>query len=118
MRARFAVNQVNAGFIHLHFGKMPAPDFRPVDAGTEAFRDIYWRVYVRYASGWVGGGGNKMSRAQSLATKEWAQAMIAHVWTPSEPLDRLFIEPASGIGFGGRLLDSRLQRFPELHLAR
>lgn len=55
-----------------------------------------------------------MSRAQSLASRDWAQAMIAHVWTPSEPLDRLFIEPASGVGPRGRLLTREYNDFPNL----
>ncbi len=114
MRARFRLDQVNAGYLHVHFGKVPSAGFRPVDGGTQIYRDIYWRVYVRYAPDWTGGGGNKMSRAQSLASREWAQAMIAHVWTPSEPLDRLFIEPASGIGPRGRLLTREYNDFPNL----
>jgi len=118
MRARFtAARQVDAGFLHLAFGKVPAPNFRTVDAGTEIYRDIYWRVLVRYAPGWVGGGGNKMSRAQSLATPEYAQAMIAHVWSGSSvenPVDRLAIVPASGIGFRGRLMTRSYNDFPRI----
>jgi hypothetical protein len=114
MQARFKTGQVNAGFLHVRFGKVPAPDFRPVDAGREIYRDIYWRVYVRYAPWWIGGAGNKMSRAQSLASNEWAQGMIAHVWTPNEPLDRLWIEPASGVGARGRLLAGHYNDFANL----
>jgi hypothetical protein len=118
MRARFtAARQVDAGFLHLAFGKVPAPNFRTVDAGTEIYRDIYWRVLVRYAPGWIGGGGNKMSRAQSLATPQYAQAMIAHVWSGSSvenPVDRLAIVPASGIGFRGRLMTRSYNDFPRM----
>ncbi|MGH7300290.1 MAG: Ig-like domain-containing protein [Candidatus Rokuibacteriota bacterium] len=114
MRAHFETGQVNAGFLHVRFGKVPAPDFRPVDAGREIYRDIYWRVYVRYAPWWIGGGGNKMSRAQSLASDDWAQAMIAHVWTPDEPIERLWIEPASAVGFRGRLLAEHYNDFKHL----
>lgn len=89
-------------FLHLAFGKVSAPKFRTVDAGTEIYRYVYWRVLVRYEAGWIGGGGNKLSRAQSLATPPYAQAIIAHVWSDSSvenPVDRLAIVPASGIGF-------------------
>lgn len=113
MRAVFVKDQVGAGVLHVHFGKVPSPDFRPVDAGTEAYRDVYWRVFVRYAPNWIGGGAAKMSRAQSLGP-HWAQAMIAHVWAPQEPLDRLAIEPASGVGFSGRLLTTEYNDFPNL----
>jgi len=114
MRAVFVKDQVGAGVLHVHFGKMPGTDFRPVDGGTEVYRDIYWRVFVRYAPDWIGGGAAKMSRAQSLASTHWAQAMIAHVWVPAEPLDRLAIEPASGVGFSGRLLTREYNDFPNL----
>ena len=114
MQAHFKTNQVNAGFLHVRFGKVPAPDFRPVDDGRTVYRDIYWRVYVKYAPWWIGGAGNKVSRAQSLASTDWAQAMIAHVWTPDEPLDRLWLEPASGVGFRGRLLTTHYNDFNNL----
>jgi hypothetical protein len=114
MQVHFKTNQVNAGFLHVRFGKVPAPDFRPVDDGRTVYRDIYWRVYVKYAPWWVGGAGNKVSRAQSLASTDWAQAMIAHVWTPDEPLDRLWLEPASGVGFRGRLLTTHYNDFNNL----
>jgi hypothetical protein len=115
MRARFtAPRQIDAGYLHLAFGKVPAPNFRTVDAGTAIYRDIYWRVLVRYQPGWTGGGGNKMSRAQSLATPQYAQAMIAHVWSggSGETPDRLAIVGASGVGFRGRLLTESYNDFP------
>ena len=118
MRGRFtASGQVNAGFLHLAFGKVPSAYFRTVDAGTDIYRDIYWRVLVRYAPDWIGGGGNKMSRAQSLVSPQFAQAMIAHVWSGSRlenPVDRLGIVGASGIGVGRRLLTEAYNDFPHL----
>jgi hypothetical protein len=114
MRAHFDTGQVNAGFLHVRFGKVPAPDFRPVDDGRTIYRDIYWRVFVKYSPLWIGGGGNKMSRAQSLASDDWAQAMIAHVWSPDDPLENLWIEPASGVGFRGRLLTEYYNDFANL----
>lgn len=80
MRARFAQGQVSAGALHLAIGKVPAEYFHPVDAGKAIYRNVYWRVYVRYQPGWIGGAGYKLSRAISFATPKWAQAMIAHVW--------------------------------------
>lgn len=115
MRARFtAARQVDAGVLHLAFGKVPSPSWKTADGGTEIYREIYWRLLVRYAPGWIGGGGNKMSRAQSLATRQFAQAMVAHVWsgtTIEPPVDHLAIVPASGIGLGGRLLTESYNDF-------
>lgn len=114
MRAVFVKDQVGAGVLHVHFGKVPGADFHPMDGGTEVYRDIYWRVFVRYAPNWIGGGAAKMSRAQSMASPRWAQAMIAHVWAPTEPLEKLALEPASGVGFSGRLLTREYNDFPNL----
>ena len=52
MRARWAAGQSMAGALHLAFGRTPSSYFRPVDAGTTNYRDIYWRLYVRTQSGW------------------------------------------------------------------
>jgi hypothetical protein len=118
MRARFATGQVNAGALHVAFGRTPGRYFRAVDAGTEVYREVYWRIYVRYEAGWIGGGGNKMSRAQSLATPQFAQAMIAHVWSGSSPeqptINYIGLDPASGIGSGGRLVTRSYNDFDQL----
>ena len=120
MRARFiTAGQVDAGFLHVAFGKTPSPYFRPVDAGTAVYREIYWRLYVRYGPGWIGGGGNKMSRAQSLVTRDFAQAMIAHLWSGSMdgdpiPVDHLGADPWTGVGGGSRFLTRSYNDFPNL----
>src|SRR5436853_7258976 len=41
MRARFSPGQVSAGSLHLAFGKVPDAYFRPVDAGTARYRELY-----------------------------------------------------------------------------
>lgn len=118
MRARFTrQGQVQAGFLHLAFGKTPGPYFRPVDEGTEIHREIYWRHLVKFAPGWTGGGGNKLSRAQSLVTRSWAQGMMAHVWSGSEPGDRelqLGLAPATGIDARGRVRTTSYNDFPNV----
>jgi hypothetical protein len=105
MRARFSrKGQVQAGSLKLAIGKTPSPYFRPVDDGTARYREIYWRHLVKFQAGWVGGGGNKMSRAQVLVNNNWAQAMMAHVWsgvvTEGQP-DHLGIVPATGTDEAG-----------------
>jgi Bacterial Ig-like domain (group 2) len=105
MRARFSRRgQVQAGSLKLAFGKTPSPYFRPVDDGTVRYREIYWRHLIKFQAGWVGAGGNKMSRAQVLVNNNWAQAMMAHVWsgviTEGQPY-RLGLTPASGTDEAG-----------------
>jgi hypothetical protein len=106
MRARFAAGQSSAGSLKLAFGRTPSSYIRPVDAGTAVYRDVYWRVYVRNQAGWQGGGGDKLSRAQSIANSNWAQAMVAPVWSggSSSNWNYLMIDPHSGTDAGGTLL--------------
>lgn len=105
MRAHFAQGAVGAGSLHLAFGRTPTSYMRPADAGTANYREIYWRVYVRNQAGWQGGGGDKLSRAQSLGNANWAQAMAAHVWSggSSPSWNYLVIDPASGTDESGTL---------------
>ena len=117
MRARWtAIGQVEAGALHLAFGKTPQSYFRPVDAGTTIYREIYWRVYVRYEAAWTGGGADKLTRAMSFAsTSTWAQAMIAHVWSGTSPnQDYLLIDPASGTDASGTLRTTTYNDFANL----
>ncbi len=105
MRARFSrAGQVTVGALHLAIGKTPSAYFRPVDAGTERYREIYWRHLVKFQVGWVGAGGNKMSRAQVLVNRNWAQAATGPVWSgimsEGEPY-RLGLAPSSGTDAAG-----------------
>ena len=107
MRARFSSKgQVQAGFLHIAIGKTPSPYFRPVDDGTARYREIYWRHFIKFQAGWIGAGGNKMSRAQVIVNTNWSQAMMAHVWSgiisEGEPY-RLGIVPATGTDESGRV---------------
>jgi hypothetical protein len=109
MVAHWTKGQVSVGSLHLAFGRTPTLAVRPVDDGRRNYRDIYWRIYLRTDSGWSGGGGNKLSRAQILATAQWAQAMVAPVWSGEQPAERdyLLLDPASGTDPGGNLRVSR-----------
>jgi len=115
MRARFSrAGQVQAGFLHLAFGKTPGPSIRPVDAGTEPYREIYWRHFTKWQIGWKGGGGNKLSRAQAIVSRNWAQAMMAHVWSgilsEGQPY-QLGIVPASTTDESGKVLGTEYNDF-------
>jgi len=116
MWVRFAAGQVSAGSLHLAFGRTPQSYFRPVDAGTMNYREIYWRIYVRHERGWVGGGGDKLSRATSFASStSWAQAMFAHVWSGSPPDEAyLVLDPASGTDGAGTLVTTRYNDFANM----
>lgn len=91
------------GALHLAFGRVPDPYFRPVDAGTMDYREIYWRVYVMHPLTWVGGSPDKMTRAIGFATNTWAESMVAHVWNGGGSDTRLYIDPASGTDEAGLL---------------
>ena len=105
MRAQWAAGQVSAGALHLAFGQTPQAYFRPVDAGTAVYREVYWRVWLFREPGWTGGGGDKLSRATSFASAtSWAQAMAAHVWSGGPATrDYLVLDPASGTDTAGAL---------------
>jgi hypothetical protein len=70
-----------------------SPTGRVVRKG-EKFDDVYWRIYVKHQPGWVGGGPAKLSRATSIVSPKWNQAMIAHVWSSGEALT---LDPATGV---------------------
>lgn len=115
MRARFSrAGQVQAGSLKIAIGKTPAPYFRTVDAGTARYREIYWRHLVKFQAGWIGAGGNKMSRAQVLVNTNWAQAMMAHVWSgimsEGQPY-HLGIAPASGTDESGAVRTTEYNDF-------
>ena len=107
LRARFTSGQVSAGNIKLAFGRTPDSYMKPVDAGTQDYREIYWRFFVRNQQGWTGGGGDKLTRATIFAQSNWSQAMVAHVWSGSSPNENyLVLDPASGTSASGTLMTS------------
>jgi len=91
MRAQFEKGQVTVGTLKVVFGKNPSGrGIKP----QETFREIYWRVYVKHEEGWSGNPA-KLARATCLATSDWSQGFIAHVWGGKG--DALCIDPATGI---------------------
>jgi hypothetical protein len=115
IRGRFASGQLSAGSLKLAFGRTPGSYFRPVDAGTKDYREIYWRFYVKHAPTWSGGGGDKLARLTIFAGENWAQAMIAHVWSGSgADRDFLVVDPASGTDASGTLRTTQYNDFGNL----
>ncbi len=116
MRAHFDVGTINAGALHLAFGRTPQAYIRPADAGTADYREIYYRIYFRTQPGWTGGGGNKLTRAFVFASpSSFAQAMIAHNWSGSAAnADYLYIDPARGTDVSGALVTTGYNDFAHL----
>jgi hypothetical protein len=112
MRARWSTTgQVSAGALHLAFGKTPS-GFTPVDAGTQVYRDVYWRMYVRTQPGWTGGSAVKLSRAIVFASSNWAEAAIAHVWGDADnPSPYVDLDPVRGTDASGTLLTTTYNDF-------
>lgn len=106
MRATFRKGQVDAGSLKLAFGATPQEYIRPVDDGTHRYRDIFWRFRLRRDPDWRGGGGDKLTRATSFVSRHsWAQSMIAHVWSGSDPWQMYLVaDPASGTERGTGLV--------------
>lgn len=115
MRARWKRGQVGAGELHLAVGRTPQAYMRAADAGTANYREIYWRVFVRYPEQWTGGAGVKMSRAFVFASPAtFAQAMIVHVWsglTGRATADYLILDPVRGTDASGAVLTTRYNDF-------
>lgn len=115
MRARFSKGQVDAGSFKVAFGATPQSYFRPVDQGKTKYREVYWRMYVKNAPNWIGGGGDKLSRATSfVSSSSWAQSMIAHVWSGGSGHNYLTMDPASGTDTQGNLRSTTYNDFANL----
>ena len=78
------------------FGDSPTYVNRTVRRGKK-FEEIYWRIYVKHQYGWTGSPA-KMSRATSLTSAKWTQAMIAHVWSSRNA--SLTLDPVRGVRNG------------------
>ncbi len=93
----------DAGSLKLAFGRMPSGGFRPVDAGTAVYRDIYWRMYLRCQTNWRVRGDAQISRAMVFANGDWAQAALARIGIGGDRGLNLLLDPASGTDALGAL---------------
>ena len=113
----FKKNAQGAGGIQVAFGRTPSSYFKPVDDGTKDYREVYWRMFVYVPTTWVGNGADKLSRATILAASDWSQAMIAHVWSGTDPGTQsslLLIDPASGTDAAGNVITKGYNDFANL----
>jgi uncharacterized protein YjdB len=111
MRATWTqAGQVSAGHLSLAFGRTPDPYFKPVDAGTANYREIYWRFYVRPQVGWQGGSNWKLTRLMIFANSNWAEAMTAYVSGHfTDP--QLDLDAVSGTDAAGNLTTTKYNDF-------
>ena len=108
MKCLYAKGDQGKGNRKVFFGDSPTG--KVVRKG-EKFDEIYWRIYVRHQYGWTGGGPDKMSRATSITSSKWTQAMISHVWGGT---DFLTLDPASGVR-GDKVVTTQYNDFANLH---
>jgi hypothetical protein len=94
MKGVFNVGTVSAGSLKVGFGDWPGGYQSKVINPGEKYDCVYWRIYVKHQEGWSGNPA-KLSRVTSVASNNWTQAMIAHVWGGAG--NTLTLDPASGI---------------------
>ena len=82
MRVKWQAGEVGAGSLSKSFGKTPDTYIgKNASRPGENFDEIYWRMDVKAQAGWIGGGPAKLSRALCLANSNWAEGMMAHLWS-------------------------------------
>jgi len=114
MRAHYQQGEVSAGGIKKSFGRTPdSYSGNNCARPDEDFREIYWRFYMKMEEGWQGSPG-KLCRATILANADWAQAMIAHLWSASTYPEMLLIDPATGVDENGNLVTTQYNDFANL----
>jgi hypothetical protein len=112
MRAIWQPSQVGAGGFKKSFGRTPGSYIGNHAVNpTEDYAEIYWRIDLRTQPGWQGGGADKLSRAMTLANNNWAQGMIAHIWSAGSSNEYLAMDPASGIDAQGNLVSTTYNDF-------
>lgn len=115
MRVKWQKGEVSAGGLSKSFGKTPSNYIgKNATNPTESYKEIYWRMDVRSQKGWTGGGPAKLSRALCFANSNWAQGMMAHVWSGGPNNLYLGIDPATGIGTDGKLKSTKYNDFANL----
>ncbi len=113
MKVGFEQGEINGeGNRKLAFGDFPDPNSNVAQRGQQ-FDDIFWRIYVKHEYGWQG-APKKMSRATSIVSGNWQQAMILHVWSGKE--NSLTLDPASGVdGQSSTVITTKYNDFDNLN---
>lgn len=112
---RYLLGSSEAGNLKVAFGRTPGAGIVPTDEGTENYREIYWRKYLKHPSDWQGAGADKLSRATVFTGGNWQQAMIAHAWSGQGSDDvYLKIDPARGTDEAGNIVTTQYNDFANL----
>ena len=115
MRVRWQMGEVSAGNLKKSFGRVPGNYIKRNSAFPDSsFTEIYWRMDIRHQDGWSGGGPAKLSRALVLANDNWAEGMMAHLWSGGNNGYFLVMDPASGIDAQGNLVSTKYNDFDHL----
>ncbi|MCH8217715.1 MAG: hypothetical protein IH892_13200 [Planctomycetes bacterium] len=109
MRCLYEKGKRGIGSRKVFFGDSPTYGDKVVRRG-EQFDEVYWRVYVKHQQGWRGAPA-KMSRATSLTSSRWSQAMIAHVWSSHK--GSLTLDPVCGVQ-GDRVVTRKYNDFERM----
>lgn len=110
--------QFDTGAMKIAFGNTPHDYMDPVAAEGEDLREVYARFYVKHEKDWIGGGGDKLARMSAMQSPEWAQSMIAHVWSGnpnSNDKYKLVAEPARGTTESGELVSTKWNDWDNLY---
>lgn len=110
LRHAWLVGEVNPGWAYRSFGRTPLTS---QSHSQTDFREVYWRFFVKYPAGTTS-FPEKVTRGIIYASPNWAQAMIAHVWTSFHGASFLKIDPASGTDAAGNLKSTKYNDDPNL----
>lgn len=108
LRNAFVKGSEDAGSIKLSVGNTP---LRPNVAPDRKFDDLYWRFYMKTGDNWIG-QPLKVTRATVIASANWSQAAIGHLWEGNRL--GLGLDPASGV-VGALVLTTHWNDFAHLH---
>lgn len=116
MRVKWQKGEVEAGGLQKFIGRSYLHPNKKIAFPEKDFNEIYWRIDIKNEPGWEGGGGDKVTRATVIASENWQQGMIAHIWSGGTDNDHdyLVMDPATGISKDGRLVSKRYNDFSNL----
>jgi PKD repeat protein len=95
LKANYLPGSAESGNVKLSFGRTPilaSPTLQPL----ADFNEVYWRFYIRVASGWQD-NARKISRAIIFSDSNWSQAAIGHHWEGNNGSLTTGLDPVSGV---------------------